>query len=81
MQENRAGDGQRRDAKPRIHGREEIRHPAGGKPAKMTEFWLPRHPQWEEPSPDTKIRSMSWFGRPSQRPGGPLCFLYSLESN
>ena len=34
MQENPPGDGQRHAAEPRVHGREEIRHPVGGKPAK-----------------------------------------------
>ena len=28
------GDCRRHAAEPRVHGREEIRHPAGGKPAK-----------------------------------------------
>ena len=42
---------------------------------------FPRHPQREKSSPDPKIRSLSWFERPSQRPGGPLCSLCPLESN
>ena len=34
MQGNPPGDGRRHTAKTRVHGREEIRYPAGGKPAK-----------------------------------------------
>ena len=49
--------------------------------SKITEFGLSRHPQRKGSSPDTKIRSLSWFGRSWQRPGGPLCFLCPLEPN
>ena len=51
--------------------------------SKMTKFVLPRHPQRRGSSPDAKICSLSWFcfGRPSQRPGGSLCFLCPMESN
>ena len=34
MQRNPPGDGRRHAAEPRVHGREEILHRAGGKPAK-----------------------------------------------
>ena len=34
MQGNPQGDGRRQAAEPRVHGREEILHPAVGKPAK-----------------------------------------------
>ena len=34
MQVNPPGDSRRHSAEPRVHGREEILHPSGGKPAK-----------------------------------------------
>ena len=34
MQEDPPGDVRQHAAEPRVHGREEIRHVAGGKPAK-----------------------------------------------
>ena len=40
----------------------------------MTEFGLPHHRQRQESSPDATIRSLSWFGRPSQRLEGFRCF-------
>ena len=80
MQGTHLGDGRRHAAEPCVHGQEEIWHPAGGK-LKMTEFGFPRHPQKEGSSLDAKIRSLSWFGWPSQRPGDSLCFLCPLESN
>ena len=45
----------------------------------MTEFGLPRHPQKKGSSPDPKIRSLSWFGRPSQLETGmsPRLFVHS----
>ena len=52
MQGNPPEDGRRHTAEPRVHGREEIRHPTCGKPAKTPEFGLPRQPQREGLSPD-----------------------------
>ena len=40
-------DWRRHAAEPRVHEREVILQPAGGKPAKITKFGFPRHPQRE----------------------------------
>ena len=45
MQGNPPGDGRQHAAEPRVHGGEEIRHPAGGKSAKRPSFGLSCHPQ------------------------------------
>ena len=47
--------------------------------SKMTEFRLLRHIQRKGSSPDAKICTLSWFARPSQRPGVPsnLCAFWS----
>ena len=67
MQENPPGDGRRLSNVKKFDTQQVVNQ-------KMTEFGFPRHPQSEESSPDAKMRSLSWFGQKSQRPGDPLAF-------
>ena len=67
-------------SEPRVHGREEIRHPAGGKPAKLQSlgfFVIHREKEHHQTTKSSVCHGL----RPSQRPGGPLCFLCPLDLN
>ena len=74
MHGNPPGDSRQHAAEPRVHGRKEIRHPAGGKPAKWPSYGFFVIHREDDSHKTPKSSSLSWFGRPSQRPGSLLYF-------